>query len=163
MNLFWSTRIGLACCVVTAVAAAALGNLLVMAAQRSGDAEALTVPASWEWVNRVVGYVWLGLFAGLGAASWLAFRSRAVNAVRDGQLLIGLLVTCLLYPVYTLGMQAVPGLVANVVVLLMAVVVAVLVRSSSMAAAALVIPVIAWISLATVYLAKLVSMDFWNP
>jgi tryptophan-rich sensory protein len=160
MDWLLNTRTGLTCCVAAAVATAAFGNLLVYAAYRFQDAGHLRIPPGWEWVERIVGFVWLGLFACMGAASWLAYNSGGVNAVRDGRLLIGLLLVCLLYPVYTLGMKVIPGLVANVVVLVLAVVVAVLVWPSSAAAAGLVAPVVVWIILATVYMAKLVALNF---
>lgn len=158
MDRILHSRVGLACCVVAAVAAATVGNLMVNVAYRFQDSPELQNPAGWEWVERVVGFVWLGLFACMGTASWLAYNGSGPNASRNGRLIVGLLVVCLLYPVYTLGMQAVPGLIANVAVLVLAVAVAASVRSSSPVVTGLVLPVVVWVALATVYTAKLVGI-----
>ncbi|MDW8367239.1 MAG: hypothetical protein RMK49_15475 [Abditibacteriales bacterium] len=68
-----TTRAGLICCVAAGVVAAAAGNLLVAVFGWGGD-WASVIPAGWEWVDRVVGYVWLGLFACLTTPGWLGTR-----------------------------------------------------------------------------------------
>jgi tryptophan-rich sensory protein len=159
MGWFMMTRGGLACCVASAVALAALCNLLIVLAGWEGNDGLNAVPAGWEWVDQIVGYVWLGLFAGMATAAWLVYSSGRPTAVRDGRVVVGLMTVCFLYPVYTLGMQAVPGLVGNVAVLALTVAATAIIRRSSALAAGMLVPVAVWLSLATVYLAKLVAAN----
>jgi tryptophan-rich sensory protein len=102
MERLMMTRGGLACCIAAAVSLAALCNLLIALAGWNGN-DGLIVPAGWEWVDPIVGYVWLGLFAGMGTAAWLVYSSGRPTAVRDGRLVVGLIAVCFLYPVYTLA------------------------------------------------------------
>jgi tryptophan-rich sensory protein len=159
MRWLTTTRGGLACGVAAAVLLAALCNWLIVLAGWVGSAGSEVVPAGWEWVDPIVGYVWLGLFAGMGTAAWLAYSSGRPTAVRDGRVVVGLMAVCFLYPVYTLGMQAVPGLVANVAVVGLTVAAAAVIRRSSAVAAGMLVPVAVWVSVATVYLAKLVAAN----
>jgi tryptophan-rich sensory protein len=153
------TRGSLACCVAAAVLLAALCNLLIAVAGWGGSNGLDVVPAGWEWVDQIVGFVWLGLFAGMGTASWLVYSSGRPTAVRDGRVVVGLIIVCFLYPVYTLGMQPVPGLVGNVAVVALTVAAAAIIRRSSSLAAGILVPVAAWVSLAAVYLAKLIAAN----
>lgn len=158
MTWLTTTRVGLVCCIVAGVALAAAGNLAVDLGDW-GDGGSERVPAGWEWVDQVVGYVWLVLFGVMAAASWLANSSGRPTATRDGRIILGLMLVCILYPVYTLGFQAIAGLIANVIVLVLFVIAATEVRRSSPVAAVLLLPVVAWIAIATVYVVKLVALN----
>ncbi len=159
MEWLTKTRGGLACSVAVAVLLAALCNLLITLAGWDDNAGTEVVPAGWEWVDPIVGYVWLGLFAVMATAAWLVYSSGRPTAVRDGRVVVGLMAVCLLYPVYTLGMQSVPGLVGNFAVVGLTVAAASVIRRSSAVAAGMLVPVAVWVSVATVYLAKLVAAN----
>ena len=159
MNWLVKTHSGLACCVVAAVLLAVLGNVFVYLGEWNGAMRQQIVPAGWEWVDRVVGYVCLGLFACMGTAAWLAYSSGQPTAARDSYIVVGLMLVCILYPFYTLGLQAVPGLIGNVVVVILTILAAIFVRRSSSVAVGLLAPVALWVSLATVYVARLIAAN----
>ncbi|MFO0957870.1 MAG: TspO/MBR family protein [Isosphaeraceae bacterium] len=163
MSWIWKTRAGLAFTVAAALAACGVDNLLIAAASALVSEEIVRTPPGWEWADGVVGYVWVGLFVCMGLASWLAYRSGWPGAVRDGRLALSLLVVCMLYPVYTLGMRAIPGLVANVAVLALTCGVAALVRRSSATAAGLLAPIGLWLAVATLSMIQLVGLNFAAP
>ena len=103
-------------------------------------------PPGW-----LVGVVWVFLFAFLGAARWLVVRSGGERAGRQAGYIVLLLLFCLAYPFYTMGLKSVAiGLIGNVTTIIAAAWVASRVRTSSKAAAGLVLPVVAWVSFATV-------------
>jgi tryptophan-rich sensory protein len=158
MDWLFTTRWGLVCCVGAGVVLAALGNLGIAMAGW-GNTKDEIIPTGWEWVDPIVGYVWLGLFAAMAVASWLAYTSGRPTATRDGRLVLCLMIVCILYPVYTLGLQTVPGLVANILVLALIIATALIIRNTSLPAAGLLLPVGLWVSIATIYLVKLLNAN----
>ena len=119
----------------------------------------IVVPRGWEWVERVVWFGWVVLFAGMGLAAWLAARSGRATAGIDARLIWALIVICLLYPLYTLGFRIIPGRIGNIAVLVLTCVLAGVVRRTSRAAAALLVPVALWVAVATVYVVKLIQAN----
>ena len=120
-------------------------------------------PPGWEWVGKIVAVVWVVLFAIMALGAWFAQRSEKPTGKTDAWLIWGFIIVCVLYPFYTFGFQAVPGLIANVIVLILSLGLCVLVSRSSFLASASLIPVILWISVATVYVAKLVHANPGKP
>jgi tryptophan-rich sensory protein len=146
--------------VLAGIALAIAGNGLVFYfGLGSTGARKLLTPAGWEWVDKIVAFVWVGLFAMLAMGAWCAFNSSRPTGKTDALLIWGLLIICLLYPVYTLGFQVVPGLIGNIVVLLLSCGLCIFVRRSSLIAAASIVPVIVWLSVATIYVVKLIKAN----
>lgn len=113
---------------------------------------------SERWPNfappgHTIGLVWIALFAGLGAALWLAPERRTVAV---------LLALCLAYPFYThvAGGHAIE-LAGNGVTFGYAVWLALGLRSRAPAAALLVACVAAWVAFATVLVIALVRLNGW--
>ncbi len=152
MNIFNRTdRVGLAANVAAAIVTVIAVNAVIFlsgwfqtdtpAAQQSR-----LDPPGW-----LVGVVWVILFAFLGAARWFVMRSGGAQAGRQAGYIVLLLLFCLAYPFYTMGLKSVAvGLVGNVATIAAAVWVASQVKTTSRAAAGLVLPVVAWVSFATV-------------
>jgi benzodiazapine receptor len=102
-------------------------------------------PPGW-----VVAVVWLLLFALMGRARWLLNSYTIVGVVRARRMVTLLVLSCLLWPFYSLAIGSVlGGLVGTVVTLVLAVVALALVRTRSREAALLLIPVVVWLSYAT--------------
>jgi tryptophan-rich sensory protein len=100
--------------------------------------------------DAVVGVVWVVLFAAMGYARFLIVTSGAPNASRDARLVVGLIVFCALYPLYTLGLSNLSVATAgNVATGIAALGVAWFVRRGAGRAAALLVPVALWVSFAT--------------
>jgi tryptophan-rich sensory protein len=96
------------------------------------------IPPGWA-----VGAIWMLLFTAMGAARWLLIRRNAGRLV-EGPSLLGFL--CLLYPLYTAGLQNDSvGLVGNLVTAAVAVPLAVLVWRWSRAATGCLAAVCAWL------------------
>ncbi len=96
------------------------------------------IPPGW-----VVGAIWMLLFTGMGVARWQLIRRKAGRLV-EGPTLQGFL--CLLYPLYTAGLQHDSvGLVGNIVTAAVAVPLAVLVWRWSRAAAGCLAAVCGWL------------------
>jgi tryptophan-rich sensory protein len=119
----------------------------------------MIVPTGWEWVDGIVGFAWIFLFACMGVSASLLFRSGTPSGKFHACWVLSLLGVCLLYPLYTFGMKAGPGLVGNIVVLLLTIAVIVLVLKSSLKAAFLLIPTALWLAVASVYLVKLLAAN----
>ncbi|WP_263377307.1 tryptophan-rich sensory protein [Granulicella paludicola] len=96
------------------------------------------IPPGW-----VVGAIWMVLFTAMGLARWLLIRRNAGRLV-EGPSLLGFL--CLLYPLYTAGLQNDSvGLVGNIVTAAVALPLAVLVWRWSRAATGCLSAVCAWL------------------
>jgi tryptophan-rich sensory protein len=154
-----SANVQLGWIVAGAVALAVAGNVAIALAGWPGDRAMRVVPAGWGWVDRVVGFVWVALFALMGVAIWLLLRAGAPSSHAHAWAVAGLLLVCLLYPLYTLGLRAGPGLVANVAVLVLACGVAWVVSHTSVPASLLLVPTIVWIIVASVYVVKLIRVN----
>ncbi len=97
----------------------------------------------------VIGIVWLVLFAAMGVARWLLL-TKPMDTIRARRLILFLLLFCLAYPVYTLGLKSeIIGLAGNLLTIALALFVAIRVSSISRLAAGLVSLVIVWVSFAS--------------
>ena len=63
MNWILSTRMGFVCCIIAAVLLASLGNLFLAITGWPSGTEEEIMPAECAWVDHMVGFVWLVLFA----------------------------------------------------------------------------------------------------
>lgn len=113
------------------------------------------IPPGW-----FVGALWVALFAGMGTARWLLLRLAANPVQRRRSEWVSLLAfLCLLYPLYTAGLQADRiGLAGNLVTLVVAVGVAVFVSRRSRVAGALVSAVCVWL----LYAAGATAYGIWR-
>lgn len=100
-----------------------------------------------------IGVIWIVLFAGMGAALWLAPKRRAVAV---------LIALCLAYPFYThaLGGHLIE-LIGNLVTLAYATGLALALRRAAPLAATFVAAVAAWIVFATILVLGLVQLNGW--
>ncbi len=97
----------------------------------------------------VIGTVWLVLFAAMGTARWLLL-TKPLDTVRARRLIMLLLLFCLAYPVYTLGLKSEGiGLIGNLMTIALSVFVVIRVGSISRLAAGLVSLVTLWVSFAS--------------
>lgn len=103
-------------------------------------------PAGW-----VVGTVWTIWFIGLAIARWIVgkFENDKVNTDR---LLIDLLIiSCLIYPFYSLAIGSViGGLIGNIFTIFLSSSVFYRILKKSKAAAFLIFPIIPWVTFATI-------------
>lgn len=108
------------------------------------------LPPDW-----VIGAVWVMLFALMGAARWFVFRS-VPQARNLSCAVVGFMVWCLAYPLFTDGLRSVPlGLLGNGITLgLNAALCMSVARASRIAAALMSVPV-AWVAFASVALLTL--------
>lgn len=112
-------------------------------------------PPGW-----LVGVVWVALFTLLGAARWLLVKSDANYGKSQSRYIILLALFCLAYPFYTMGLKNVAaGLTGNIATVVAALWVVLRVRRVSVAAARCVLPVVAWVSFATVLTALMLHHD----
>jgi len=97
----------------------------------------------------VIGTVWLVLFAAMGAARWLLL-TKPINTVHARRLVLSLLLFCLAYPFYTMGLKSeVIGLVGNVLTIALSFFVVIRVGRISRLAAGLVSLVSVWVTFAS--------------
>ena len=101
-------------------------------------------------MNTIVPFVWLGLFGAIGASMWLIQRDR--DRVAGATLLVAaLLANCALYPVYTLGFTSTGlGIAGNRVTALLAALAVGASWRHSRGAALLLVPVVVWVTIASV-------------
>jgi len=119
----------------------------------------LIQPPALVWIDRVVGYVWVALFALMATGRWLILRSGSPDAPAHARLLAWLIVICALYPIYTLGLQLLPGLIGNIFVLVLSVRVARGIWASSHAAAIFTTLVSLWVTVASIYVFRLLQLN----
>jgi hypothetical protein len=107
--------------------------------QSAGDkGQMVGLPPGWA-----VGAIWMVLFTGMGIARWLLVK-RAPRWLAEGPSVLAFL--CLLYPLYTSGLQDDHvGLVGNVVTAAVAVPLAVMVWRRSRAASGCLAAVCVWL------------------
>ena len=144
---------GLALCVLGGAVAASVVSLLLVFALPGGSGsldEALpqTGPLG-RLISDIVPFVWVGLFAGLGAAYWLvAAGQKAPGAA--GLAIVGLTLLCMVYPVLASDVSnPVISIVGNIVVIVAALGTAAMAWRRSRGAAVLAGLVAVWVSLAT--------------
>jgi tryptophan-rich sensory protein len=106
-------------------------------------------------ISAIVPFVWVGLFAALGAASWLLSRRRRGPGI-EGKSVLGVGLLCCVYPIaFSLTDNVMLTIAGNLAVCLAAMTSAALCWRRSRIAAALVIPVALWVGVATVGLVGL--------
>jgi tryptophan-rich sensory protein len=97
----------------------------------------------------VIGTVWLVLFGAMGAARWLLL-TKPLDTMRARRLILFLLLFCLAYPFYTMGLKSeVIGLVGNVLTIALSFFVVIRVGRISRLAAGLVSLVSVWVTFAS--------------
>ncbi len=143
-----------------AVALAVLANLYILLARPFGATEGIPIDQTGPIgavIGTIVPYVWLFLFAGMGTSFWLLVRGR--NRI-DGRawLVVMLVGLCVGYPFYTASLnEPIVALAGNGVVIAVAALAAWQARPVSPPASALLLPVIAWVSLASLALIALLT------
>jgi tryptophan-rich sensory protein len=101
-------------------------------------------------ISDIVPFVWIGLFAGLGAAYWLVTAGRARQG-QAGLAILALIGLCMVYPVLASGVaNPVISIAGNIVTVLAALVTAALAARRSALAAVFAGLVAVWVSIATV-------------
>jgi tryptophan-rich sensory protein len=156
--------LGLLACMIAALFLAALVSvtLIVLLPGGEGSIDQL-LPDSGPLgalISTIVPYVWLALFAGLGAAFWLV-QGTAPHMTRAGWSVIGLLALCSVYPMLGAGLTEPSfAVVGNAAVIIAALIVEGICRPVSCKADWLVTPVWVWVSIAT---AGLVALELGLP
>jgi tryptophan-rich sensory protein len=124
-----------------------------------------TLPQHWPNFappRATIGGIWVVLFAAMGAARYLAATSGAESERADAKGVVGLMLLCLAYPLYT---HAVRGhateLVGNVISLAYAAWLIARLRAPAPGAAWLVGLVAVWIAFATVLVFGLIQLNGW--
>ena len=143
-----------------AVLLAVLANLYIFVLRPFGATQGIPIGETGPVgavIGTIVPYVWLGLFAGMGAAFWLLVRKR--QGMGSGAwLVVVLILLCAGYPVYTANLnQPLVALAGNGAVVAVAAIAAWRSAPVSRAAALLLLPVIGWVSLASVALVALIT------
>lgn len=161
MNILNRTdRIGLASNIAAATATVIGVNAVIFLSgwfqtDTPNTAASVLNPPGW-----LVGGVWIALFALMGAARWLLIKSVTEQARRQAGSLVLLGLFCLAYPFYTVGLQSVAiGLLGNVATIIAALWVIAQIKAISAAAARCVLPVVAWVSFATVLTALMLHSN----
>lgn len=104
----------------------------------------LLSPPGW-----LVGTVWVLLFAAMGVARWLVL-DREKRPISNSTWVFLLLLFCLAYPAYTLGLKSLTiGLIGNIATIFAAGWVGLRIYRASRVAAGLISAVVAWLVFAT--------------
>jgi len=152
--------IGLAINAVGAVMLAVLANLYILLARPFGATEGIPIDQTGpvgNVIGTIVPFVWLFLFAGMGTSFWLVVRGRQLVPGR-AWLVVALVALCVGYPFYTGALnQPTIALIGNGVVVAVAALSIWCIWPMSRQAALLLVPVIAWVSLASVALIALIT------
>jgi tryptophan-rich sensory protein len=155
---------GLVLCVLGAVLLAAFVSVtlivLLPGGEGSIDRQLPTTGPLGALISQIVPYVWLGLFAGLGAAFWLVQRGQP-GMTRAGWAVLGLLGLCCLTPLVGAGLSdPIVAVLGNAGVIGAALITEGLCRPVSRTAAVLVTPVWVWVTLAS---AGLIALELGLP
>jgi tryptophan-rich sensory protein len=152
--------VGWLICAVGAVLLAVLANIYIIVARPFGATVGIPIDQTGpigSLISTIVPYVWLFLFAGMGSTFWILTRMYQHMTGR-AWLVLALLLICAGYPVYTGGLnQPIVALVGNAVVVLVAALAVWFIWPVSRPGAALLLPVIAWVSFASVALIALIT------
>ncbi len=147
-------------CAAGAVLLAVLANVAILLAQPFGATQGIPIDQTGPVgavIGAIVPFVWLFLFAGMGTAFWLVARTDQ-RMSRRAWLVVALIVLCVTYPAYTGSLnRPVVALVGNVVVITVATLAVVSLRPVSRLGAGLLVPVIAWVLLASIALVALIT------
>jgi len=109
-------------------------------------------PQPWfEPPGWVVGLVWLVLFSLMASARWTLNSYTIIGVVRARAMITLLIVSCLLWPFYSLAIGSlVGGLIGNIVTIVLAVAAMVFAWPRSRDAALFILPTVLWVTYATV-------------
>jgi len=108
-------------------------------------------PSRFDLPGWLVGSVWIALFAVLGVARWIVLRTGTEHSRSNARIIVLLMLFCLAYPFYTLGLRSlVMGIIGNFLTIGAAGWAAWKIRLTSQIAALLVLSVAAWVSFANV-------------
>lgn len=144
--------------VLIVVGLAVVLNILISIFDPFGSTGMKIIPEGWEWVERVIGGVWVALLMGLAVASWLIWKSGVEDASATGWWIIAFIVFCLLYP-FTFGLSRETSFIGNIITLLIAIWLTYKVRRYSTIASIFVGFVVIWVSIATVYLVRVIQVN----
>lgn len=152
--------IGWLLCALGAVLLAVLANLYIFLARPFGATLGIPIDQTGPVgavIGAIVPYVWLFLYAGIGTTFWLLAEKYQRMSGR-AWLVVALVLLCVGYPAYTGSLnQPIIALIANGVVLAVAAVAVWSIWPMSKLGAGLLVPVIAWVSLASVALVALIT------
>ena len=152
--------IGWLLCAVGAVLLAVLANLYIIVARPFGATLGIPIDQTGPVgavIAAIVPYVWLFLYAGMGTTFWLlAAKDQRMSG--RAWLVVALVLLCVGYPVYTGSLnQPIVALIGNGVVIAVAAIAVWAIWPISKRGAGLLVPVIAWVSLASVALVALIT------
>jgi tryptophan-rich sensory protein len=123
------------------------------------DQVAVVVPSILNPPGWLIGGVWVGLILLMGVAIRQIRQVPSLESLRIGRLIIGLIVFCLCYPFYTLGLKnEAIGLAGNIATFLFAAIIIAKAWPLSRTCAWLLFPILPWLvyaSAITAYLARL--------
>ena len=111
------------------------------------------IQPSWAPPGYIIGGVWTVLFGMMGAA-------RAYTPHKDRYLLTTLIVLCLLYPFYTLGLQdRMAGMIGIIITIFVALCITVYLKGIAPNAAWLLVPLIYWLCFALALVATVSRLN----
>lgn len=153
-------RKGWLLCALGAVMLAVLANLYILTARPFGATLGIPIDQTGPVgavIAAVVPFVWLFLYAGMGTTFWLlAVQERRMSG--RAWLVVALVLLCVAYPAYTGSLnQPIIALVGNAVVVAVAATAVLSIWPLSKLGAGLLVPVIAWVLLASVALVALIT------
>lgn len=133
-----------------AVGSALAINTVVFGLFLAGDVPEPAESVSFAPPGAVIGAVWVGLFAMMGAARW-ALNSSGERAENVKRWICILLLFCVAYPFYTLGLTSeLLGFFGNLATIALTVFVVARAWRFSRTASILLMPIVVWVSFATV-------------
>jgi len=113
--------------------------------QEESPGRSILSPPGW-----LVGTVWGGLFLLMSMAAWRLSRIPSADSKKVGRWIVWLMIFCLSYPFYTLGLKSHSlGLAGNITTFAFAAVIVVKAWPLSRTSAWLLIPMLPWLAYAT--------------
>jgi translocator protein len=109
-----------------------------------------------------IGMVWTLLFGLMGTARWLLNKVNNIKQTNHQQLVVFLILFCLAHPLYSLAIDSRLGaLIGNLGTIVLATFTYLKIYHSSKQAALLILPIIVWVTYATVILGAVISARGW--
>ena len=102
-----------------------------------------------KWIDRIVIFAWMGLSILMIVSGLLVYRQIGFNG--KFWLIPVLMAATWTYPLYTFGFKLIPGLIGNLLYITLALFIMISLTQISLSAAFLLLPVIIWVTLATIY------------
>lgn len=150
---------GLVANIVLFVSLAVLGNIAIYVFGWSQEGEDIIRPR-FAPPGYVVGIVWLFLFALMGTARWFVVQSTHGRTINHSRWIIFLAIFCVFYPLYTFGLSSwIAGLIGNIATILLTTWVIYQVQTSSKRAAKSLLPIIVWVSFASVIIIRTIRLN----